>query len=283
MSIVLRNQKGIALTYDEADENWDFLDRTKHDKLDESYSGIYQNPQIVVDDSGQIISIEEGVVEDDSSMLVPGVYRFSQISVDDRGVISDIVSEPVSDVSAGVYGNATNVPIITVDSAGRISDITTQTVTDVAEVVESIVPAGIIVMWNGTIETIPSGWALCDGTNGTPDLRDRFIVGKGNIYLDGETGGSADSVVVSHSHEFSATTSPNGLHSHTVRNGTGGIGNSGLFGTRSNQGSFPYDQSTSEEPAHEHTVSGTTDIEGESGINKNLPPYYALAYIMKTA
>lgn len=72
------------------------------------------------------------------------------------------------------------------------------------------VPVGSIIMWSGdesNLNLIPNNWRLCDGTNGTPDLRDRFIVGAGNNYDIGESGGS-DSVTLTqdnipeHSHEF---------------------------------------------------------------------------------
>ena len=53
------------------------------------------------------------------------------------------------------------------------------------------IPAGIICMWSGTLATLPSGWALCDGSNGTPDLRDRFIVGAASGQDPGATGGAA--------------------------------------------------------------------------------------------
>lgn len=56
-------------------------------------------------------------------------------------------------------------------------------------------PVGNISMWHGLTENIPNGWVLCDGTNGTPDLRDRFIVGSGTTYTTGNTGGAT-----SHSH-----------------------------------------------------------------------------------
>ena len=56
----------------------------------------------------------------------------------------------------------------------------------------SSIPAGIITMWSGAINAIPDGWALCNGENGTPDLRDRFIVGAGNDYVVGGTGGSSE-------------------------------------------------------------------------------------------
>ena len=54
-----------------------------------------------------------------------------------------------------------------------------------------LVPGGFIGMWSGSAETIPTGWALCDGTNGTPDLTDRFILGAGKAYQPGATGGAA--------------------------------------------------------------------------------------------
>jgi|TARA_R110002126_G_scaffold188974_1_gene337303 hypothetical protein len=58
----------------------------------------------------------------------------------------------------------------------------------------SAVPAGGIIMWSGSIGSIPSGYYLCDGTNGTPDLRDRFVVGAGSSYAVGNTGGFTSSV-----------------------------------------------------------------------------------------
>ena len=54
-----------------------------------------------------------------------------------------------------------------------------------------LVPSGVILMWSGTADNIPKGWLLCDGTNGTPNLRDRFIIGAGGKYSPGATGGAA--------------------------------------------------------------------------------------------
>ena len=85
---------------------------------------------------------------------------------------------------------------------------------------QSDIPSGIIVMWSGVAAAVPSGWYLCDGQNGTPDLRNRFIVGAGSSYEVGNTGGS-DSVTLtteqmpSHSHGFSLTANSNGNHSHS--------------------------------------------------------------------
>lgn len=85
---------------------------------------------------------------------------------------------------------------------------------------QSNIPSGIIVMWSGVAAAVPSGWYLCDGQNGTPDLRNRFIVGAGSSYEVGNTGGS-DSVTLTteqmpaHSHGFSLSSNSNGSHSHS--------------------------------------------------------------------
>lgn len=144
--------------------------------------------------------------------------------------------------------------------------------------VHAVIPTGIITMWSGTIATIPLGWALCDGTNDTPDLRDKFVIGatadssgaKTNVtgsYT--QTGGSKDAINVSHTH---TVTDPG--HTHTV-SGT------------SNQGGTSYPLSGGSSNLSYSTQSATTGIslstDGSSGTNANLPPYYALAFIMKTA
>ena len=59
------------------------------------------------------------------------------------------------------------------------------------------VPSGAIIMWSGSIGSIPAGYYICDGNNGTPDLRDRFVVGAGNTYAVGNTGGFTSSVTSS--------------------------------------------------------------------------------------
>lgn len=53
-------------------------------------------------------------------------------------------------------------------------------------------PIGTIVIWSGTADNIPTGWQLCDGTNGTPDLRDKFVLGAGTTHNVGETGGNEE-------------------------------------------------------------------------------------------
>lgn len=143
------------------------------------------------------------------------------------------------------------------------------------------IPSGLISMWSGSIASIPSGWLLCDGTNGTPDLRNRFVVGAGSTYAVNATGGSADAIVVSHTH--TATVTDPG-HTHTTTfNGSGlghsqgGGGNPLTFVPQFNNVTGNY---TSASNTTGITVANSTT--GSSGTNANLPPYFALAYIMKS-
>ncbi len=174
---------------------------------------------------------------------------------------------------------------------------------------------GMIMMWSGSILTIPVGWRLCDGTGGTPDLRDRFVVGAGGAYAVNATGGAntvtlSTGEIPSHTHTFSANTGGQSVnHTHTYSGSTGGAGahnhtwpiysetnsvggnpagtgnvSQTTTGTTSTVGDHAHSFSgtTSGFSAdHFHGVSGTTAATGSSGAHENRPPYYALAYIMK--
>jgi hypothetical protein len=74
-------------------------------------------------------------------------------------------------------------------------------------------PSGGIIMWSGSIAAIPSGWVLCNGSNSTPDLRDRFVVGAGSTYAVDATGGSADATLPTHTHTATSTVTDPG-HNH---------------------------------------------------------------------
>jgi hypothetical protein len=136
------------------------------------------------------------------------------------------------------------------------------------------IPAGGIFLWSGSIGSIPAGYVLCNGSNGTPDLRDRFVVGAGSTYAVNATGGSADSVVVSHTHTATSTDSGHvhntnfGLSSDTVSGGpiTISVVKAGSANTASASAN----------------ITTTVNSAGVSGTNANIPPYYALCYIMKT-
>lgn len=93
----------------------------------------------------------------------------------------------------------------------------------------NILPAGVITLWAGSVASVPAGWYLCNGANGTPDLRDRFVVGAGNSYAVGATGGAntvtLDSTMIpGHTHSFSATTGTESVsHTHTFSGNTGAM------------------------------------------------------------
>jgi hypothetical protein len=175
--------------------------------------------------------------------------------------------------------------------------------------VDTSIPIGGIIMWSGTVGSIPANWRMCDGGNyggrTTPNLTNKFIVGVSTDYYGNpyttitgsytQTGGTADAVVVSHNHSgYTNGGNNSGAHGHTVtdpghshsQNGGGATyaGSSGIHWTSAIYGSGP----------QQVTVLNTTGIsvsggdhyhpintDGESGTNKNLPPYYALAFIMR--
>ena len=159
-----------------------------------------------------------------------------------------------------------------------------------------VVPIGGIIAFKGT--TAPSGWVLCDNSTaaqnaGAPDLRNRFIVGTGNTYSLGDTGGSANAVTTSHTHYITdnAGSHTHGLtdpgHSHTY---TRTVSFTSKGGDATNRSAPTVDQDAgttsvgtgitiSSGGGHNHSMSTT----GVSATNKNLPPYYALAYIMRVS
>jgi hypothetical protein len=104
------------------------------------------------------------------------------------------------------------------------------------------VPKGIISMWYGSIASVPNGWALCNGDNGTPDLRNQFVVGAGDTYAVAGTGGAT-----THTHTVNATETTDVARGATLE-----------------------DPQASRQ-SHTHATASSS----------SLPPYYALAYVMK--
>lgn len=152
----------------------------------------------------------------------------------------------------------------------------------------SSVPTGAIILWSGSTASIPSGWVLCNGSNSTPDLRDRFVVGAGSSYAVNATGGASSvtlsaSEIPSHSHSASSSTTINDSgHSHSIsgllptETGAGGTTSTASQGTSVTAST---NSATTGITASTSTSIGNT---GGGGSHENRPPYYALAYIMKT-
>ena len=168
-------------------------------------------------------------------------------------------------------------------------------------------PIGAIILWSGAQAAIPAGWALCNGSNGTPDLRNRFVVGAGNTYSVAATGGSTDAALVAHTHSatLSGSTAGAGSHSHGVSDPGHAHSYVAPVGTKAGSGGDPAVASLAAtgqlgpntistaasgtgisinavgDHAHGVSVSGTTDVSGVTASNANLPPFYALCYVMR--
>ena len=138
---------------------------------------------------------------------------------------------------------------------------------------------GMIILWYGDTSNIPGGWVLCDGNNSTPDLRDRFVMGAGNNFSAGNTGGSnsitlSEANLPSHRHFVVSNdlggqnrTNSNVSANNQVRKGTGA---SNLF-----EG---YNLASTGSDA----ASGRSSAVGDGTSFDNKPLYHALCFIMKT-
>lgn len=180
------------------------------------------------------------------------------------------VNSKANSISPALTGTPTAPTAIAGTNTSQIA--TTEFVT--TAITNGGVPSGLIAIWSGSIATIPSGWLLCNGTSGTPDLRDKFVVGAGSTYAVAATGGSKDAIVVSHTH--TATVTDPG-HTHTY-----GQGERVQVGT---DNGTAYDAETGSAFSTQSSTTGisvSNSTTGSSGTNANLPPYYALAFIMKS-
>lgn len=200
--------------------------------------------------------------------------------------------------------------------------------TSIQKAGHELLPTGVICMWSGSIATIPGGWALCNGSNGTPNLQDKFIVGAGNTYAPGATGGSLTAALVlanipSHSHTLTdpghthvivdpghthaitdpghahGVTDPGHVHSATlpINGATSGPGAqapsnaNGSYSTNSSTTGVTVNSGSTGITGTQSHVTGVTNTGNTTGITMGstgsgtafgiLPPYYALALIMK--
>jgi len=186
-------------------------------------------------------------------------------------------------------------------SAGHATSADTATTATTATTAINGVPKGGIMMWSGAVNTVPSGWALCDGTNGTPNLKDKFVLGAGVVYSVGSSGGEAThtlttSEMPSHTHVQDAHTHTQNAHGHsdaghthsiTTPASTGGSAGSGSNQTGiwkqagggwfSGTGYANIQNAT----ATNQSATATNQNTGGGTAHNNMPPYYTLAFIIK--
>jgi hypothetical protein len=216
---------------------------------------------------------KDGLPTGNSGKIVKG----AEIDTELTAVASAISSK--ADINSPALTGTPTAP--TASAATNTTQIATTAFVQTA--LSAAFTSGMIMMWSGTIATIPTGWVLCNGSNSTPDLRNRFIIGAhsdnvgvANTTVTGTstlTGGSKDAIVVSHTHTATVT-DPGHIHSFTngANVGQGATGAGGVYA----------DSRTVTTNSAVTGISVTNASTGSSGTNANLVPYYALAFIMKT-
>jgi microcystin-dependent protein len=150
-------------------------------------------------------------------------------------------------------------------------------------------PRGGIIMWSGLVTAVPDGWALCDGLNGTPDLRGRFIVGASQDTGGTNTGasynraavGGADAVALTvaqlpaHTHSMAAS----GVHDHNTwwRQILQSGGTSAALALSNSSGVSQTNLGVENSGSHTHAINNT----GSGATHENRPRFYSLAYIQR--
>ena len=134
--------------------------------------------------------------------------------------------------------------------------------------------SGMIMMWSGSIATIPTGWLLCNGSNSTPDLRDRMVIGAGSTYAVAATGGSASTTISSanlpsHTHTYSSTSgNMSADHNHTFSSVTGNENTSHSHAVN--------------DPGHSHTMNSPVNLLGGTGSIAAAGTSYPYAVVAST-
>ena len=202
-----------------------------------------------------------------------GIAKGVIIRTGNLKVVAGSISAPAGNISTTSGNISTSTGVVT--ASGFSTDITTTAVS-------GPVPMGGIIMWSGSIASIPAGWALCNGANGTPNLQDKFIVGAGGGYGVNATGGSASTTLGINempSHNHNGNTGAGGVHSHGYWDRTvdredvngSNFNNQGINGVPDNY------RTTENSTDHTHSIP----FQGNGASFENRPPFFALAYIMK--
>lgn len=237
-----------------------------------------------------------------------------------KGYVDAQVSTVATDAINSVAVLKADKTYVDAQNSDQNTTISTHT-SQIADLYTKLFPQGGIILWSGSVASIPSGWALCNGANGTPDLRNRFIIGAGSTYAPGNTGG-ATSVRTSFNglHTHNGTIVGGGTHTHTINvlnhrltvdqmpthnhiDGFSSGNNGGQYGgvtagnvpdmdftgnstlhpqTSSTGGNQPHNHGANSESAGWHSHDATIQSAGDHDHSVDtVPPYYALAYIMR--
>lgn len=199
-----------------------------------------------------------------------------------KTLVSPVITTPA--ISDAAFTGTNTAPTAAPGTSTTALATTAFVASAISVAVLAALPAGLIMMWSGTIATIPTGWALCDGNGGRPNLIDKFIIGassddagvaKTNVTTAlTQSGGSKDAVNISHTHTASVN-DPEHVHSFDKTSGSSN-GTGFAAGSGSSMGTLTAGVHSAKT---EITVGISTD--GTSGTNLNLPPYYALAFIIR--
>ncbi|EDY82220.1 Phage Tail Collar Domain family [Verrucomicrobiia bacterium DG1235] len=213
--------------------------------------------------------------------------------VAERAKVADSVVGKVTATAGSQFTGTSSAPtsfVGPVTTSGGLSGTTgsfSSTVTATTFVGNGTIPIGGIIMWSGSTSNIPAGWRLCNGSGGTPNLRDRFIVGAGGGYGVNATGGASSVTLTtaqmpSHDHDV-WTRSGDGKHWHyrSVDNSAPHPNGDGRvdLSTESDNANWNANLNSSADGAHQHYVD--TPKRGSGQAHENRPPYYALAFIMR--
>jgi len=212
-------------------------------------------------------AVKDGLSTGNPAKIIKG----TEIDTEYNAIASAISSK--ADLNSPTFTGTPAGPTASAGASTTQLATTAFVTTAIATAVSAVIPSGMIMIWSGSVGSIPTGWTLCNGSNSTPDLRDKFVIGAGTSYAVGGTGGSKDAVVVSHTH--TATVTDPG-HNHTITPAATGYNSAVSSGGPQ---ALLTGSSTSTNTTGITVANSTT---GVSGTNANLPPYYALCYIMKT-
>lgn len=246
-----------------------------------------QSRMFIKSDNG---NVGIGTIEPESKLTIQGKNNRSLLSVIDTTQQHSKIFEVTQNEGVAIQGalkidgdiTANNISFDSQLDNDKASDDKIPSQKAVKTYVDTRLPKGLISMWSG--QTIPTGWLLCDGTNGTPDLRGRFIVGQDKNSEDyneiGKTGGLEQVKLTTTqipSHKHSGTTNDAGKHAH---NFTGARKRGDGSGTGSSNHYYAEHPRTTQS-AGNHKHSFETNATGGGKPHENRPPYYVLAYIMK--